>query len=84
MAKTSAINITRSINISFARVCVEVDLTKPLVPGCPVGLSEENEFFQEFAYEGISVYCYRCGVVGHRVEDCKCTETIDQIRQWRS
>ena len=34
---------------AFARVYVEVDLMKPLVPGCPVGSSEqETEFFQVF------------------------------------
>ena len=37
---------------AFARVCIEVDLTKLLVAGCPVGQSEgEIDFFQEFTYK---------------------------------
>ena len=44
---------------NLARVCVEVDLSKPLVVDCPVGSSEEEtEFFQEFVYEIIGIYCY--------------------------
>ena len=50
---------------AFKRVCVEIDLTKPLVVGCPVGAAEgETEFFQEFVCEGIGIYYYRCGMVG--------------------
>lgn len=60
----------------FARVCIEVDLTKPLSAGVIVG-SGEGQFFQEFIYEGITVYCYRCGIAGHRAPQCRCPESVD-------
>lgn len=50
----------------FARACVEIDLMKPLVSGTMVG-PLNSQFFQEFVYEGIGLYCYRCGKVGHHI-----------------
>lgn len=49
----------------FARVCVEVDLQKPLVPfvdveGCRYGV----------VYEGISMICFNCGCFGHVRDTC--------------
>ncbi|KAI9094751.1 hypothetical protein K1719_026557 [Acacia pycnantha] len=53
----------------FARVCVEVDLQKPLLPGfCHFG--EERRF----AFEGLHLVCFSCGKYGHRMEHC--TDTV--------
>jgi len=65
---------------AFARVCIEFDLTEPLVLGCLVGSSEEVvDFFQEFVYEGIAIYCFRCGVVGHRINECACSKPLELV-----
>ncbi|KAI9077750.1 hypothetical protein K1719_040236 [Acacia pycnantha] len=49
----------------FARMCVEVDLQKPLLPGfCHFG--EERRF----VYEGLHLVCFTCGKYGHRMEQC--------------
>lgn len=53
----------------FARICVELDLSKPLVPqvvvrGVPLKL----------VYEGLHAICFSCGVYGHRMGSCSSKE----------
>lgn len=49
----------------FARFCVEIDLAKPLTPYVLVrGQKIKLE------YEGLHSVCFKCGVYGHRMEDC--------------
>nr|XP_023884839.1 uncharacterized protein LOC111997033 [Quercus suber] len=49
----------------YARICVQVDLEKPLVKRVFIG-----RFGQEVQYEGISSLCFACGRMGHRRETC--------------
>lgn len=49
----------------LARVCVEVDLTKPLV----ARLSLDDQWYN-VEYEGIHTICFIYGMYGHRVEQC--------------
>jgi hypothetical protein len=49
----------------FARICVEVDLTKPVV-GC-VGINGE---WYQVQYEGLHIICTQCGCYGHLMKDC--------------
>nr|AIK35195.1 LINE-type retrotransposon LIb DNA [Ipomoea batatas] len=49
----------------FARIAVEIDLSKPLVSEVWVG-----NYLQTVEYEGLHVICFSCGVVGHREQSC--------------
>lgn len=49
----------------FARMCVEVDLRKTLVPKLHVRWIE-----YPVEYEGLSLICFDCGGFGHRTELC--------------
>ncbi|KAK4270920.1 hypothetical protein QN277_019685 [Acacia crassicarpa] len=49
----------------FARLCVEVDLQKPLLSGFS-HFGEERRF----AYEGLHMVCFTCGRYGHRMTQC--------------
>ncbi|KAL6137614.1 hypothetical protein ACLB2K_062904 [Fragaria x ananassa] len=49
----------------FARVCVEVDLSKPLRP-----FVEVESVAYNVVYEGISLICFECGCFGHSKEKC--------------
>ena len=49
----------------FARVAVEIDLTKPLLS--QFTLDEEN---QKIEYEGLPQVCFHCGRVGHNMLFC--------------
>ncbi|XP_019150525.1 PREDICTED: uncharacterized protein LOC109147318 [Ipomoea nil] len=49
----------------FARVCVEFDITKPLLSRFVI---EGVEWPVE--YEGIHLVCFKCGVYGHRQDNC--------------
>ncbi|KAM1032357.1 hypothetical protein ACFX2C_036031 [Malus domestica] len=49
----------------YARVCVELDLTKPLIANVKV----ENCWYA-VEYEGLHLICFNCGCYGHRREQC--------------
>ncbi|PNX81511.1 hypothetical protein L195_g037532, partial [Trifolium pratense] len=49
----------------FARMCVEVDLTKPVVGR--VGINGE---WYQVQYEGLHIICTQCGCYGHILKDC--------------
>ncbi|XP_019167697.1 PREDICTED: uncharacterized protein LOC109163410 [Ipomoea nil] len=49
----------------FARVAVEVDLSKPLV-----ALVQVHDWLQKVEFEGLHLICFDCGEVGHRSSAC--------------
>lgn len=49
----------------FARICVEVDITKPLLT-----MFKLRKIIRHIEYEGLHLVCFECGIVGHRKEDC--------------
>ncbi|XP_072074324.1 uncharacterized protein [Arachis hypogaea] len=49
----------------FARICVEIDLSKKLVPRISVLGNILN-----IKYEGLHLICFNCGIYGHRLESC--------------
>ena len=49
----------------FARLCIQVNLDKPLVRKLYLGKLE-----QCVLYEGINTLCFSCGRIGHKVESC--------------
>ncbi|XP_031108615.1 uncharacterized protein LOC116013097 [Ipomoea triloba] len=50
---------------SFARVCVEVDITKPLL----AKFTLKNRV-RPVVYEGLHLICFKCGMYGHNAENC--------------
>ncbi|KAI9075718.1 hypothetical protein K1719_042334 [Acacia pycnantha] len=63
------IKIDRSTSIydkgGFARICVEIDLQKPLLPAFTV-FGEDKQL----VYEGLHMVCFSCGLYGHEKEVC--------------
>ncbi|GLT67936.1 hypothetical protein SLA2020_402090 [Shorea laevis] len=55
----------------YAKVCVEIDLTKKL-PGVVYVDGDSNGY--PVAYEGLDKICFECGWYGHRREECKLTQ----------
>ncbi|CAN0878194.1 hypothetical protein LINGRAHAP2_LOCUS12346 [Linum grandiflorum] len=55
----------------FARVCVEVDLSKPLLGKYMI----KNRLFY-IEYESLDNICTQCGVYGHKIE--KCPELVEE------
>lgn len=53
---------------SYARVCIELDLSQPLEVSVVVG---KYDYLIE--YEHIHLICFSCGRVGHRKETCSLT-----------
>ena len=49
----------------FARLCVQVDVDKPLINTVLIG-----RFEQAITHEGIHRMCFSCGRMGHRRESC--------------
>ncbi|KAF7842178.1 ribonuclease H [Senna tora] len=49
----------------YARICIELDLGKPLLSQyCVHGIARKIE------YEGLHLICFECGVYGHDLENC--------------
>ncbi|KAI9072555.1 hypothetical protein K1719_045486 [Acacia pycnantha] len=63
------IKVDRSTSVydkgGFARICVEIDLKKPLIPTYLV-FGEERPII----YEGLHQVCLMCGKYGHQKEGC--------------
>ena len=57
----------------FAKKCVEVDLSKPLVSRFKLGRR-----IRRVEYEGIHLICFECGMYGHRREACLSKPSTDQ------
>ena len=49
----------------FARLCVQVNLDKPLIKTVKIG-----RLAQIVLYEGLNSLCFECGRIGHRKETC--------------
>jgi hypothetical protein len=49
----------------FARVCIEIDLDKPVV-----GKVWFRDFWYHVEYEGLHVMCKSCGIYGHVARNC--------------
>ena len=52
----------------YARICIQIDINKPLVNSILIG-----RFEQVVTYEGIHKLCFSCGRIGHKVEACPYT-----------
>lgn len=50
----------------FAQICVEIDLSKPLIKGFWIDNGEEKILIVVI-YERLSMFCFSCGLVGHGV-----------------
>lgn len=50
----------------FARLCVEVDLTKPLLSKFRL-----RRKICRIEYESMNLVCFNCGRYGHGLEECK-------------
>ncbi|KAJ0981964.1 hypothetical protein J5N97_010219 [Dioscorea zingiberensis] len=53
----------------YARVCLEIDLTRPLERGVWVNTGR-SKCFVPILYEKLPVFCYNCGIVGHGAINC--------------
>ena len=62
----------------FARVAVEINLSKPLVSQFLIDGS-----IQRVEYEDLPVICFKCGKYGHTNEFCKENESVDPRRDDR-
>lgn len=50
----------------FARMCVEIDITKPLISKFKL-----RKKVRRIEYEGMHLVCFNCGVYGHTTDQCK-------------
>ena len=53
----------------YARVCLEIDLDKPLQRGFWL-IFGDKKVFVVIQYERLPTFCYHCGVVGHGASAC--------------
>ncbi|XP_019184589.1 PREDICTED: uncharacterized protein LOC109179535 isoform X2 [Ipomoea nil] len=57
----------------FARVCIEVDISKPLLAKYTL-----SDTVWPIVYEGLHLICFGCGLYGHRLEHCGKIDSEDR------
>ncbi|KAJ4824422.1 hypothetical protein Tsubulata_032607 [Turnera subulata] len=62
-----------STRVKYARVCVEVDLTKPLVSKFRL-----QRKIWRIVYEGLSTVCFQCGRYGHTLDACNINPEFEE------
>ncbi|WOL19831.1 hypothetical protein Cni_G28633 [Canna indica] len=64
----------------YARVCVLLDLKKPIEQGLWVE-AKGSYFFQTVAYENLLNICFNCGRIGHKEEQCSVGVRVDTDKE---
>lgn len=62
--------------VSFARVLVEVDITKPLKREVCITVPNGKELIQPVWYEYIPKFCPECKAIGHLSDKCPYAKTV--------
>lgn len=57
----------------FARICVEVDITKPLLAKFNI-----RRRIIRIEYEVLHLICFQCGTPGHHKEQCPSTKVVGE------
>ncbi|KAJ1403686.1 Zinc knuckle CX2CX4HX4C [Sesbania bispinosa] len=47
---------------SYVRILVEIDVSKPLLPGINAGSKSDGVFWVDFQFEKLPQFCYQCGM----------------------
>lgn len=55
----------------FMRVCIKLDVTKPLVRGKRIKIGSSESTWVKFIYEKLPDYCYYCGLLSHGHWECE-------------
>ncbi|KMT08711.1 hypothetical protein BVRB_6g139840 [Beta vulgaris subsp. vulgaris] len=68
----------------YFRALVWLKIKTPIVPGIYIEVQENKTLWVSFRYEGIFVFCKRCGKIGHKSSSCdqpwdKAKENIEAI-----
>ena len=69
----NTLNIERG---RFARICVEIDLTQPLI-----GKVWVNGHWCKVQYEGLHIICSSCGCYGHYTRNCVKGVELGQLEE---
>ncbi|KAB5524204.1 hypothetical protein DKX38_021953 [Salix brachista] len=67
------VNVTRG---KFARICIEVDLDKPVV-----GKVWIHNHWHNVEYEGLHIICNECGCYGHVARNCSSKNNVQMQSQ---
>lgn len=60
----------------FPRMCVKIDITKPLVSKFIL-----RRKVRRIEYEGLHLICFNCGVYGHTIDQCKKDDEKEDTEQ---
>ncbi|MQL86696.1 hypothetical protein Taro_019235 [Colocasia esculenta] len=59
------------LNMKAARVCIELDLTKPRPDRLWIGMGNIGGYWQDITYINLPLYCFSCHRLGHSKDVCR-------------
>ena len=54
----------------YLRIRVDIEIAQPPLRGKILEFEDGAPFWVDFRYEHLPIYCYRCGIIGHSMNDC--------------
>ncbi|PPR86318.1 hypothetical protein GOBAR_AA34375 [Gossypium barbadense] len=69
-------NTTYTTRGKFARICIEIYLSKPLIPLIRIG-----NFIHNIKYEGLHNNFFFCGRFGHIIEACVLKKVVTNLKE---
>ena len=71
---------TKMLRVSFARILVEIDVTKPAVKEVMVEDPSGRTFVQRVDYDWLPAFCNKCQKIGH---NCEVKRTFSKpVQKW--
>ncbi|KAF4389627.1 hypothetical protein F8388_009760 [Cannabis sativa] len=68
----------------YLRFQVRLDLNRPLLAGVSLPELGQKKIWSYFKYERLSIFCYKCGVIGHLEDDCSGLKRLVAANNGRS
>ncbi|MCH80769.1 F-box/FBD/LRR-repeat protein [Trifolium medium] len=54
----------------IVKIKVAYNVQKPIIPGLYIGHQSDGTTWVDFRYEGLPMFCFNCGLVGHIEANC--------------
>jgi len=58
-------------NAKIIKIKMQFDITKPVRASMYIGNDQDGINWVDFRYENLLLFCFKCGIIGHSLENCE-------------